>query len=72
MKQNWNLMGTRFKSITIDYSTEIDESTFKPLKIITLKVDLEDLEHLKITEGANIDSEISEIQEQIKQIIKGE
>ena len=65
-------MGTRFKSITIDYSTEIDESTFKPLKIITLKVDLENLEHLKITEGVDIDSEILEIQEQIKQIIKGE
>ena len=65
-------METRFKSITIDYSTEIDKNTFKPLKIITLKVDLEDLEYLKITEGADIDSEILEIQEQIKQIIKGE
>ena len=72
MKQNWNLMETRFKSITIDYSTEIDKNTFKLLKIITLKVYLEGLENMKIIESPDIDSEILEIQEQIKQIIKGE
>lgn len=65
-------METRFKSITIDYSTEIDKNTFKPLKIIILKVDLEGLENMKIIESPDIDSEILEIQEQIKQIIKGE
>ena len=65
-------METRFKSITIDYSTEIDKNTFKLLKIITLKVYLEGLENMKIIESPDIDSEILEIQEQIKQIIKGE
>lgn len=62
-------MKTRFKSITVDYGLEIDKNTFKPLKIITLKVDLEGLEHMKITEGVEyIDSEILEIQEQFKKI----
>jgi hypothetical protein len=58
--------------ITIDYSTGIDKSAFNVIIFNGLNVFLEDLEHLKITEGADIDSEILEIQEQIKQIIKGE
>lgn len=61
------------KAITINYGTEIDKDTFKPLKIITLTVDLEGLQNVKVTQCAEyIEQEILDIQEQIKQIIKGE
>lgn len=66
-------MKTKMKTIEINYSTELSVVTFKPLKIITLTIDLEGLQNLKVTQGAeNTEKEISETQELIKQIIKGE
>jgi ribonuclease HIII len=56
------------KSTSIITSDGFDESAFSPVKVVTLTISKEKLQDLKVT--GEIDSEILEIQEQIKKIIK--